>query len=214
MKIYVKRIDGLTLPKAKTSGAAAYDVVATSDPKIVGVPGVEEEGKVKFWKRIDYIEYETNLFTSPEVQTSHILIHPRSSARNFNLQLANGIGLIDYDYRGMWKCCFNYLWQPEDLVTVNGEIMGKVNYDKIHKKGEGIVQVLGEMTVHLEWILVDELDKTERGEGGFGSTDTPHIAPGPHMGITTMFEKSGHNIQTPPKNAYVNAIKEREKGVE
>ena len=101
MKIYIKNIEGLTIPKKATkvddkgksveTNAAGYDIVATSEPKIVGI-----EGKYKnSWKSTDFIEYETNLYIAPSVLDIHTFIFPRSSISKYNLVLANSIGLID-----------------------------------------------------------------------------------------------------------------------
>jgi dUTP pyrophosphatase len=178
MKIYVKKIDGLRLPEKKSDVSAGYDIIATSDPKIVGEPIGNK------WKRIDYIEYETNLYIAPSTVNFHTLIHPRSSISKYNLVLANSIGLIDNDYRGVVICRFKYQWQPEDLImqckTGNftdeycrptGELVGKYNLDKIYSKGDAIAQLVAESTTQIEWELVDDLDQTKRGTGGFGSTD-------------------------------------------
>ena len=91
--------------------------------------------------------------------------------------------------------------------------------DKIYKKGDKIAQLVFEPTVQVEFELVDDLTQTQRGEGGFGSTDVKKLEFPPNTivsdsGLIKMFEKSNHNVQTPPKNAYINALKEREKGVE
>jgi len=53
--------------------------------------------------------------------------------------------------------------------------------------------------------LVDELDSTNRGEGGFGSTDTKQQI----KNITELYEKNNNNVVTPQKK-YIDAIKERE----
>ena len=231
MKVYVKKLYNeqgiqipVTLPDRKSDRAAAYDLVATSEPKIIGQKytpvGMESSEQGNLWKRIDWIEYETNLYTQASIQTVHFLTHPRSGNRKYNLSLANSIGLIDNDYRGMWVCSFNYLWQPEDFVIVDGEIVGRVNMDKIYKKGDAVVQVLGEMTVDLEWVEVDELNQTARGEGGHGSTDAKKQELPPiinmkdrDIDLVGMFKKSGHDIKTPNKNDYVNALKQRENNV-
>lgn len=177
MKVYVKKIDGLTLPSKGSPVSAGYDMVATSDPKVVGV---KYENTENGWQRVDYIEYETNIYMAPSVVTVHSLIHPRSSISKYNLQLANSIGLVDNDYRGMVICRFKYVWQPEDYelrlsftgsdTAPTGYLMGKVNYDKIYKKGEKIAQLVFESTIGIEWEVVDELEQTQRGTGGFGST--------------------------------------------
>jgi dUTPase len=192
MKIYVKKINGLILPKRASEVAAGYDIVATSDPKIVGektmdifdiqtsdfIDNSSVKGYCSFtndentWERVDYIEYETNLYIAPEAMTFHTLIHPRSSVSKYNLVLANSIGLVDNDYRGMVICRFKYVWQPQDFsFTSDEKLLGSINFEKVYKKGDTIAQLVLEPTVQAEWVVVDELSQTKRGEGGFGSTD-------------------------------------------
>ena len=222
MKIYVKKMDGLTLPKKGSTVAAGYDVVATSDPKIVG----NQVGGS--WKSIDYIEYETNLYISPSAVTFHTLIHPRSSVSKYNLVLANSIGLVDNDYRGMVICRFKYVWQPEDLWwggestggILSKSILGKVNIDKIYNKGDTIAQLVIEPTIQAEWEVVDDLNQTQRGEGGFGSTDkkfgfdpnsVPIVAPNPDptkLSLSDMYNKVG-GISV--KKPYTEEMKERQR---
>jgi dUTP pyrophosphatase len=212
MKIYVKKIEGLTLPKKASEVSAGYDIIATSDPKIVG----ESEGTL--WKRIDYIEYETNLFIAPEAMTFHTLIHPRSSVSKYNLVLSNSIGLIDNDYRGMVICRFKYIWQPEDLkYPFSTGILGNVNYNKIYKKGDTIAQLVFEPTVLVDFELVDDLTKTKRGEGGFGSTDKTKTQPKQEVSriisgksLADMYNEAGG---VPVKERYSEQIKKREVGV-
>lgn len=171
MKIYVKNIDGVVLPKKGTDVSAGYDIISTNEPKIVGTQHGDR------WKSIDYIEYETNLYIAPTAVTFHTLIHPRSSISKYNLVLANSIGLVDNDYRGMVICRFKYIWQPQDFewlqpfVGFVGEMTGKLDVDKIYKKGDKIAQLVIAPTVQVEWEIVDGLDNTKRGDGGFGSTD-------------------------------------------
>lgn len=190
MKIYVKKVDNITLPKRASEVAAGYDIIATSDPKFVGETNQNKGGEITGFKRLDYIEYETNLFIAPSAVTFHTLIHPRSSISKYNLVLANSIGLVDNDYRGMVICRFKYIWQPEDFIwgikdtgeTINNielgdarvmtrMITGYINPEKIYKKGDTIAQLVFEPTVQAEFELVDDLQATERGTGGFGSTD-------------------------------------------
>ena len=174
MKIYTKKVDGLTLPERGSQVAAGYDIVATSDPKIVGEK--LDEGN---WIRVDYVEYETNIFIAPSAVTFHTLIHPRSSISKYSLVLANSIGLVDNDYRGMVICRFKYIWQPEDYRFTNflGNLTsfggGIVNTEKIYKRGDKIAQLVFEPTVQVEFEVVDDLSVTQRGAGGFGSSDQP-----------------------------------------
>lgn len=173
MKVYVKKVENLTLPKKGSDLAAGYDIIATSDPQIVGTPS--ECGF--FWKSIDYIQYDTDIYLSPSCIMSHVLIHPRSSISKYNLMLKNGIGLADADYTGMYICKFSYCWQPKDLQikflysrVLGREIQGKVDTEKIYKKGDKIAQLVFEPTTQVEFEIVDELTETNRGAGGFGSS--------------------------------------------
>ena len=213
MKIYVKKVDGVALPQQGSEVAAGYDIVATSDPKIVG----DTEGPR--YQCADYIEYETNLFIAPANLTSHVLIHPRSSISKYNLVLANSVGLVDNDYRGMILCRFKYIWQPEDFVIENSTLLnapktllGRLNREKIYKKGDKIAQLVVEPTVKVEWAFVDDLTQTQRGEGGFGSTDGKTMIANPIMfeeKPTNMAERYRKlNYIEKPQKTYEQLVKE------
>lgn len=214
MKIQVKQTEGLQIPKVATSASAGYDVVTITEPEIVG-----EMTEANAWKHIDYIQYRTGLFTSPQSNeyhhNYHTLIFPRSSVRRYNLILANCIGLVDNDYRGEIILCFKYLWQPEDLeiYTAPTRILGKINMDKIYKINDKIGQLVAEVTNPIEWMVVAELDQTVRGEDGFGSSDILKIAPKkdsgnvtPGLTITERYLKTG-GISI--KERYSNEVKKR-----
>ena len=175
MKIYVKKVDGLVLPERGTERATGYDIVATSEPKIVGQKytpvGYESSEVGNEWLSIDYIQYETNLFIAPETLTHDVKIYPRSSARKYNLNLANCVPIIDNDYRGMIYLCFNYLWQPGDFRIVDNKIVGTIDWYKIYNKGDKIAQMTLDQVIPIDFVVVDDLTKTQRGAGGFGSTD-------------------------------------------
>jgi len=166
------------LPKKGTDRATGFDVVVTSDPEIVGTQ--YENGA---YKRIDYIQYKTNLklAVQKDRQFSNfgytdldydILAFPRSSVSKYNLVLANCIGLIDADYRGEVLLRFKYIWQPEDYLVGNDKTLeGYVNFTKLYNKGDKVCQLKVTKVENVEFVLVDELDSTNRGDGGFGSTD-------------------------------------------
>ncbi len=89
------------LPKKGTDRATGFDVVVTSDPEIVG-----EQYENGAYKRIDYIQYKTNLKLAVQKDRQFstfgytdldydILAFPRSSVSKYNLVLANCIGLIE-----------------------------------------------------------------------------------------------------------------------
>lgn len=102
-----------------------------------------------------YIEYGTGI--AIELPANHCgLIFPRSSISKLDLSLCNAIGLIDEPFRGELKLRFNTT---------------KPYGNNVYKVGERIGQlvVLPLPTVTFE--EVEELSNTDRGEGGFGSSD-------------------------------------------
>lgn len=82
-------------------------------------------------------------------------LRPRSglSAKK-GLTLINAVGTVDSDYRGI---CY------ASIINLSDEIQEI-------KKGERIAQLVIAPVVQANFINVDTLDETERGEGGFGST--------------------------------------------
>lgn len=183
MKIQILKNDTYqsvdNLPKKGTDRATGYDIIATSGPEIVG-----ETNDRGGYKRVDYIQYRTNLklavqkdrvFSSfGHTDFDHdILAFPRSSISKYNMVLANCIGLIDADYRGEVLLRFKYIFQPEDYIILDNQIIGSVNPTKIYSIGDKICQLKVTKVENVEFTLVDELDATDRGDGGFGSTDVP-----------------------------------------
>lgn len=100
-----------------------------------------------------YIEYGTGL--AIEIPEGYFMdIRPRSSISNTGLFLANTPGTIDSQYRGEIKCRFK--WIPGT---------------KQYEIGERIAQIIIMPYPIIEFEEVSELSETERGEGGFGSTN-------------------------------------------
>lgn len=239
MKIHIKNIEGLTIPKSSTPESSGYDIVALSDPNIVGIPNADTKGvdETIYWDSIDYIEYKTGVFIAPQqdaymfiVNKYHTLVLPRSSISKYNLILANSIGLIDNDYRGEILFRFKYVFQPEDFrfkykKTPKNDggnlffyesvgLLGTVNKDKIYKKGDKLGQLVAEVSNPIDWIVVADLNNTIRGSGGFGSTEkrTEDVnkTSKPVSKILSQYqEKIQANIVKPVN--YEEAIKEREK---
>ncbi|SUA63334.1 Deoxyuridine 5'-triphosphate nucleotidohydrolase [Oligella urethralis] len=85
------------------------------------------------------------------------LIFPRSGVGfKHGLELNNTCGVIDSDYRGEWKA---NLRLKNPTATFRWE------------KGERLLQfLLVPIYTIQELVVVDELEGTERGDGGFGST--------------------------------------------
>jgi dUTPase len=206
------------LPKKGTDRATGFDVIVTSDPEIIGE--IYENGA---YKRIDYIQYKTNLKVAVQKERvfssfGHtdldydILAFPRSSISKYNLTLANSIGLIDADYRGEVLLRFKYNWQPEDYrIRTDNLLEGHVNFDKLYNKGDKVCQLKVTKVENVKFELVDELDSTNRGDGGFGSTDNKSTENVKQQvkNIADLYEINNNNVVTPQKK-YIDAIKERE----
>ena len=85
------------------------------------------------------------------------LIYSRSGlATKKGLAPANKVGVVDADYRG------------EVMVPLHNH--SRVAVEVEH--GERIAQMVITPFLTAEYMLAEELDETERGEGGFGSTGT------------------------------------------
>jgi dUTP pyrophosphatase len=93
-------------------------------------------------------------FQFPE--NTYGLLLARSSCYKKKHQLVNGIGLIDQDYRG--EVMANYLLGDVDF------------YQKGDRFGQLLIQGPNVNPFEIEFRLVDELNETTRGQGGFGST--------------------------------------------
>ena len=83
------------------------------------------------------------------------LIFPRSSIRKYDLALSNAVGVCDSGYRGELQATFK---------KTNG--LDSLSY----KVGDRVAQIMIIPYPSIEFIEVEELSNTERGDGGFGST--------------------------------------------
>lgn len=82
-------------------------------------------------------------------------IRPRSGlAAKFGVTVLNSPGTIDADYRGEIKVI---------LVNLSNDVF-------IVKNGERICQMVIAKHEKIEWEETDNLDETDRGDGGFGHT--------------------------------------------
>jgi len=162
MKLSINSCDYINAPA--NIGDAGFDVIAKSDPVIVG-----ESAYGPYWSRIDYIEYDTGLEIAPE-EGYHTLAIARSSISKTNLFLRNSVGLIDNGYRGTIKLRFGYIFHPSDIIVEGKNLIFEVSEQKIYKKGDRIGQLIFSKTIEPKELIVGLLNKTARGEGGFGST--------------------------------------------
>lgn len=142
-KINIKVIakDGAKLPVYKTSGAAGADLCAFLEK-----PVTIECGKTAM--------IPTGLFF--EIPEGYeVQVRPRSglAAKN-GVTVLNTPGTIDSDYRG--EICVILINLGNQAFTVNN--------------GDRIAQMLAAPVIQADFSLVQSLEETERGSGGFGST--------------------------------------------
>lgn len=141
MKIKVINKSKHALPHYATAASAGFDVRANIDSPITLKP-------------LQRTLVPTGLFF--EIPTGYeAQVRPRSGLAFKNgVTVLNSPGTIDADYRGEIKVI---------LVNLSQE-------DFVINDGERIAQVVIAKHEQAEWIEVDQLVETARGDGGFGHT--------------------------------------------
>ncbi len=141
MKISIINKSHHELPRYETIASAGMDIRAFIDEPIVLKP-------------LERTIVKTGLFMALPVGYE-AQVRPRSglSAKK-GITVLNAPGTIDADYRG-----------EIGVILVNLS-----NEDFIINDGERIAQLVITKHERAEWNEVSELDSTERGSGGFGST--------------------------------------------
>lgn len=147
----VKRLSSSAIIPTKGSKyAAGYDLYSTIDVMIP--PFITRE---MFNEKIRLNNNSTLIPTDIAFGLPHGTygrISPRSSLSAQMIEVGGGV--IDEDYTGNVKVLLTNFSRKEFFV----------------RKGDRIAQLIIEKIEHPEIKEVDELDPTERGEGGFGST--------------------------------------------
>ena len=146
MEINVKLLltRGMELPAYATDGSAAVDLRAALDDGTTVTIAPGERAMIP-----------TGVSISPESKNVVAVLAARSGlAVKKGICLANGIGVIDSDYRG--EICVGLLNTSAEPFTVC--------------RGDRIAQMMFMPVYIANLIPVDSLDETERGAGGFGST--------------------------------------------
>ena len=130
------------IPQYATDGSAAADLHAAIDEPLTILPNQR-------------IPIPTGFAISPERDDVVALIFGRSGlGTKYGITLANSVGVIDSDYRG------------EIHITLTNR--GDEPYTI--QPGERLAQMMFVPIYHAKYIETDELDDTDRGTGGFGST--------------------------------------------
>lgn len=134
--------EGIELPEYATDGSAAIDLRSAADTDVTILPG---ERKL----------IPTGIAIAPETRGVVAILAARSGLSiKHGITATNGIGVIDSDYRG--EICVSLINVSDTPYTVI--------------RGERMAQLMFMPVMHANFILADELDETERGTGGFGST--------------------------------------------
>lgn len=137
-------------PSYATSGSAGMDLRACIDEPFY-LPG-QNQMKLGAWAPRLVPTGLAIALPGPEYVA---LVFARSGlAAKHGVALANGVGVIDSDYRGeIQVALFNHGWK-----------------DYLIQPGERIAQLAVLPVAQAEILVTDTLDDTERGSGGFGST--------------------------------------------
>ena len=145
LKIKLQKLtEDARMPIKGSEHAAAYDVYAHSI--------TEANGKVK-----------VGLGFKTEIPKGYKgIIVPRSNLAKFHWVLNNSYGVIDSDYRGEWMAIFT------PLAIVAGNHAGTTGFP--YNVGDRVAQIYFEEVLPVSFDVVPELEQSERGEGGFGST--------------------------------------------
>jgi dUTP pyrophosphatase len=145
LKIKLQKLtEDARMPIKGSEHAAAYDVYAHSI--------TSENGKVR-----------VGLGFKTEIPKGYkAIIVPRSNLTKFHWVLNNSYGVIDSDYRGEWMAIFT------SLAVVAGTHTGTTAFP--YNVGDRVAQIYFEEVLPISFDVVPELEQSERGEGGFGST--------------------------------------------
>ena len=141
MKIKIVNKSKHPLPEYVTPGSAGMDLRANIDAPITLAPGE---------RKLIPTGIHIALPVGYEAQ-----VRPRSGlALKHGIGLANMLGTVDSDYRA-----------DVGVILIN---LGQEDF--VVNDGDRIAQLVIAKYETAEWEVVEELDETERGEGGYGHT--------------------------------------------
>ncbi|MCX7614148.1 MAG: dUTP diphosphatase [Clostridiales bacterium] len=129
-------------PEYATPGSAAFDLKAFLSEPLSVAKGELVSVPTGIAIELPSAEYAAFVFARSGLATKH------------GICLSNGVGVIDSDYRGEIKVGLCNL--SDKTYTIY--------------PGDRIAQLSVMPVIHIEPVFCDELTKSERGEGGFGST--------------------------------------------
>ena len=143
MQLQIQRLRPYaTIPTQATAGSAGYDLYAALEAP-VSIPVGE------------IVRIPTGIAAAPDRKDVALFIMARSGlASKHGINLANGVGLVDSDYRGEFIVALHNHGTESQTVA----------------SGERIAQLVVTPILMPEYVETDSLSATQRGEGGFGST--------------------------------------------
>lgn len=127
---------------------ASYDEAAGIDVCVVDIESMS-----------DTTLYVTTGWSLEIPATHYVELHARSSLHKKGWMLANGVGIIDSDYRGpiiVALTPISPLQTPSSLIPPYGEY---------------VVQLIVKKKEEVQWVDSTVLSETTRGNRGFGSSD-------------------------------------------
>lgn len=174
MELKFKRLkDSAVLPIRGTKGAAGIDLTCTNITTTLN-----EANQLM-------LVYHTDL--SVEIPKGYVgLLVPRSSIWKKSLMLTDSLGIIDSDFRG-------------EIVAIMKATTDTV--PAIYKQGERFCQLVILKKPEYTIKEVEELSKTERGEGGFGSTGQTNEDIKTFSAATGSETQASEQSQTAPESA-------------
>lgn len=157
MKLLVKRIPGQVLPFYASTSSAGLDIRCTE--RFVLKPGERKLAKTGLFVALKdsplsrFLRWMLSFLGWKLVY--QIEVRPRSGlALKQGLTVLNAPGTIDEDYRG-----------EIGVILINHS-----DKEVVIDPGERIAQLVVGTALRVEVVFADELGKTQRGSGGFGST--------------------------------------------
>ena len=148
MKVRIKKLDErAVVPSYSKQGDAGMDLTAISISK----------------DNVGNITYHTGL--AIEIPEGYVgLLFPRSSVSKKQLFLTNSIGVIDSGYRGEIMAKFKPVMGSYETIL---DLFESNEYEV----NDRVVQLIIMPYPEIEFEEVGELSETQRGYGGFGSTN-------------------------------------------
>ena len=142
MEMKIKRLrENAIIPQRATPGSAGYDLCAC-----LSAPEEILPGQTKM--------IPTGIAIALPEQTAAFIYARSGLATKKGIAPANCVGVVDSDYRG------------ENMVPLHNDS----GEPQVIRHGDRVAQMVVLPYLAVDFLEAEELDETERGEGGFGST--------------------------------------------